>query len=404
MPVSYGQVLRIPGAAAFFATTAAGRLGVSMYGLSVILAGVEGYGSYVRAGLVGGTFAASEAIGGPLVGRFIDRRGQRAALPIVAVLHLLAMAALIVFLARSVHPVAAMPAAALAGLTVPQLGALAAARWSHLLHGDRRIETALSLESLANDVAFIVGPLAASTAVVVLSSTGGLTTACTLVVGACLLLVLQPRTMPPVGDAEAASRTGPGSARRVRALVLTMGLVNVILGLLFGTTQLAVTALARAGDAVGLAGVYYLTLSVGSLVSSAGYGMITWSAPIWRRLTACGLLIAAGGTVAVLARHVALDFAALFAVGLGVGPAIIITGTLIERHVGRGLLTQSFALMSALSAAGIALSGLVGGVAVQTHGAVGGFALLLAYGAALCLISVVVRRLDTRAPAPAPAR
>ncbi|WP_430791083.1 MFS transporter [Actinoplanes sp. G11-F43] len=404
MPIAYGQVLRIPGAAAFFATTAFGRLGVSMYGLSVILAGVEGYGSYVRAGLVGGTFAASEAIGGPLVGRLIDRRGQRVALPVVAVLHLLAMVALIIALARSAHPVVAMPAAALAGLTVPQLGALAAARWSHLLHGDRRIEAALSLESLANDVAFIVGPLAASTAVVALSSTGGLATACTLVVVASVLLVLQPRTMPPVNNHDGEPRGSLLSVSRVRTLVLTMGLVNVILGLLFGTTQLAVTALASADDALGLAGVYYLTLSVGSLVSSAGYGMITWSAPIWRRLTVCGLLVATGGTVAALAPHPVLDFTALFAVGLGVGPAIIITGTLIERHVGSGLLTQSFALMSALSAAGIALSGLVGGIAVQTHGHMGGFALLLVYGLSLCLIGAAVRRLDVREPAPTSTR
>jgi MFS family permease len=404
MRVAYGQVLRIPGAAAFFATTAAGRLGVSMYGLSVILAGVEGYGSYVRAGLAGGTFAASEAIGGPLVGRIIDRRGQHAALPIVAVLHLVAMAALIVALARSAHPVVAIPAAALAGLTVPQLGALAAARWSHLLHGNRRIEAALSLESLANDVAFIVGPLAASVAVVALSSTGGLTIACTLVVGASVLLVLQPRTMPPVTDRSGEPRGSLSSARRVRTLVLTMGLVNVILGLLFGTTQLAVTALARSDDTLGLAGVYYLTLSVGSLIASAGYGMITWSVPIWRRLTVCGLLIAAGGTVAALAPHAAANFAALFAVGLGVGPTIIMTGTLIERHVGSGLLTQSFALMSALSAVGIALSGLVGGTVVQMHGHVGGFTLLLAYGIGLCLISVAVRRLDAREPVRTAAR
>lgn len=50
---------------------------------------------------------------------------------------------------------------------------------------------------------------------------------------------------------------------------MTLGIVNVILGLRFGTTQLAVTALAQEHDAVGLAGVYYLTMSVGSLVASA---------------------------------------------------------------------------------------------------------------------------------------
>jgi len=84
---------------------------------------------------------------------------------------------------------------------------------------------------------------------------------------------------------------------------------------------------------------------------------------------------------------------ALFVVGLGVGPVIILTGTLIERHVGTALLTQSFALMGALSAAGIALSGLVGGATVEAQGHLGGFLLIVGYGVALCLVSLALRGL-----------
>jgi len=219
-----------------------------------------------------------------------------------------------------------------------------------------------------------------------------------LVGSATVLLAVQRRTTPTVGAPAAVAARGLPAARRIRALVLTLGLVNVLLGLLFGTTQLAVTALARADDAVALAGVYYLTMSVGSLIASAAYGLITWRTPAWRRLAGAGALIAAGGLAMTLLDHPAAVVAALFVVGLGVGPVIILTGTLIERHVGTGLLTQSFALMGALSAAGIALSGLVGGATVEAHGHAGGFLLIVGYGIALCLVGLAVRGLVNRPP------
>ncbi|WP_426514112.1 hypothetical protein ACPPVO_27915 [Dactylosporangium sp. McL0621] len=383
--MSYLSVLRIPGAAAFFATTAIGRLGVSMYGLSVVLAGVAAYGDYVRAGLVGGVFAASEAVGGTLVGRFADRAGQGRALPVIAVVHLAALGGLVAALATAAPAGVAMVAAAAAGAGVPQLGALAAARWSHLLHGDPRIDAAFALESLANDAAFIAGPLAASGAVVLLAPAAGVAVAGALVVGATLGLALQRRTMPP-GQPAGPSRTvasGPATP------LVALGAANVLLGLLFGTTQLAVTALAEAHGRMGLAGVYYLTMSAGSLVGSALYGTVRWRAAPWLRFLAAGALVAAGAVLLPVAA-----FPALFAVGLGVGPVIIVAGTLVEAGVPRGRLTQAFALMSALSAAGIALAGIVGGAVVEERGHAGGFALIVAYGIGLCLLPLALRRVS----------
>ena len=376
--MAYLRVLRIPGAAAFFATTALGRLGVSMYGLSVVLAGVAAYQDYVRAGVVGGVFAAGEAVGGPLVGRFADRLGQRRALPVVVLVHAVALGGLVVALGGP--PGLAAAVAGLAGASVPQLGALAAARWSHLLHGDPRIDTAFSLESLANDVAFIAGPLAASGAVALVAPGAGIGVAGALVAGAALGLAVQRRTMPDPQPVRRRAR-----ARGVAAL----GAVNVLLGLLFGTTQLAVTELAQAQHRIGLAGVYYLTLSAGSLAGSALYGAVRWRAAPWVRLLAAGGLVTAGAALLPV-----LVVPALFVVGLGVGPVIIASGTLVEARVPRDRLTQAFALMSALSAGGIALAGIAGGAAVERGGHAGGFALILACGVGLCGLPLALRRVS----------
>jgi hypothetical protein len=348
--MSYVRLLRTHGAAGFFVTTVLGRLGIALYGLSVILTAATTYGDYVRAGLVGGAFAGAEAVGGPIFGRFADRHGQRRTLAPAAALHLVAVSGLAFALLAGAPVALAVAAAALGGASAPQLGALAAARWSHLLRGDPRLETALSLEAVANDVAFIAGPLAVATVASLLGPAHAAAIACLLVVVAALVLAVQ--------DLDVGTRA-PGP--RVGRELIVPGLANLLLGLLFGTAQLAVAALARARGAEGLAGLYYLTMSLGSLAASAVYGLIRWRGPVWYRVVGAILLVSVGA-VAVLTVG---GFAALFVVGLGVGPLIVVTGTLVERRAGPGRITQAFALMSALSAAGIALAGPVGGAAVQ---------------------------------------
>ena len=56
-------------------------------------------------------------------------------------------------------------AGALVGASLPQLSAVALARWSALLEGQRRpaLPTAYALESLSNSVAYLVGPALVST-------------------------------------------------------------------------------------------------------------------------------------------------------------------------------------------------------------------------------------------------
>ncbi|MGI5241139.1 MFS transporter [Dactylosporangium sp. CA-139066] len=410
--MSYVRLLRTSGAAGFFATTALGRLGIAMYGLSLILTAAAVYGDYVRAGIVGGAFAAAEAVGGPVTGRLADRLGQHRTLPAVAAVHLTAAALLALALLAAAPAGVAAACAAAAGASVPQLGALAAARWSHLLRGDPRFETAMALESVANDVAFIAGPLAVSGAVSLAGAPASAALACALAVAASVALARQRRTMPPAQPRPAQDRPAQDRpaqdrpvqdrpvqdrpARRARWRAGSglggVGLANLVLGLLFGTAQLAVAALARERGAAGLAGLYYLTLSLGSLLAAAAYGLLRRRRPAWWRFLGAGLLVAAGGAGLVAFGQTGGGFAALFVVGLGVGPIIVVTGTLVERRAAPGRLTEAFALMSALSAGGIALAGPLGGAAVQAGGAAGGFGLIVACGLALAALAVGVRR------------
>jgi MFS family permease len=153
----YRSLLRTPGAAAFFFTAAAGRVGIAMTGLGLVWLLHARTGSYGTAGLAAAGFALGEALIGPQLARLIDRFGQTRVLPFSLLAHGAAIAGVL----TSATAAAQIAAATCAGAAVPQLGALSGARWAHLLRGERagELPTAFALESLANASAFLLGPV-----------------------------------------------------------------------------------------------------------------------------------------------------------------------------------------------------------------------------------------------------
>jgi MFS family permease len=323
----YRAILALDGAAGVFAATLAGRVGVATYGLALVSMTVAAGGGYARAGLTAGVFAAAEAVGGPISGRLLDRYGPRRVLPALAAAHVAAVAALLVL------PPAVVPAA-VAGAALPPFGALAAARWSRRLDGDPRLPAAFALEALANDAAFLTGPLVAA----LLGGRLALTVAAGLTGAAALRLSRYP-------EFPAAASRFP----RALGVLAALGAVNVLLGLTFGTVQLTVTA--RAATPL------YGTMSAASLVAIAVHGARRRPVPPVRGLVIAAALVAAGLAGLAHAGSLPVVVAALLVIGSGLGPAIIHLGTLTQRHVPPPALTAAFALMAALSGAGIALSG-----------------------------------------------
>lgn len=389
----YRATLTFPGARSFFSTTFVGRLAVAMYAIGVVLMASAHYASYLQAGLIAGFFAGSEAVGGPIVARFVDTYGQRRVLPPLAMVHLAGVAALIVVVSRSVPVPLAVAVAVIAGASVPQFGALAAARWSRLLKGRPEIETAFSMEAVANDCVFIVGPSAAAALVAVTGSQGGVIVAATLAAAAAVLLSRLRRTEPLPDHTSTDGRRQ--TAYRTQPWLIIVGVcgLNVVLGLTFGSTQLSVAALSRSVHHVALAGVLYTTTSVGSLLSSLSYGSINWRIPIWLRLSLAAVVTGMGAQLFAVSSVLPLYLVALFVMGIGIGPLIVLGSVILQRSVGESFLTQSFSLAGASSAIGIALAGVSGGAVIDAHGFRGGMQFVAAIAAVNALIGVVMRRL-----------
>jgi MFS family permease len=81
----YARILRTPGVAVIVLATLIGRMPIGISGLAILLFVREVTGSFASAGLCAGALALGSALGAPLQGRLIDRRGVQMLLPLAIV-------------------------------------------------------------------------------------------------------------------------------------------------------------------------------------------------------------------------------------------------------------------------------------------------------------------------------
>ncbi|MGH3486453.1 MAG: MFS transporter, partial [Actinopolymorphaceae bacterium] len=372
---NYRALLRTPGAAAFFLTATAGRIGIAMTSLGIVWLVHDHTGSYATAGIVTGSFAVAEALVGPQVARGIDRFGQTRVLPPLLFAHAAAAVTLLALVTGGSPGWLMAAGGVLLGGTIPQLGALSAARWAALLRVDggaaALLPTAFALESLANGLAFLAGPVVVSVLAASGHPTLGTGLAAALVVAGGLALAGQRRTAPPRASSRLESRRAGRSLLRPGFAVL-VGL-NLAIGVYFGAMQVSVMAFSIEHGAADAAARLVAVSSCSGLLAGWLYGLRRWRTRPQRQLA----LITAWLALACLALHAAsspmgLGFVVVLTGG-SIPPILVLFSVLTESSVHRAALTQAFTWLNSASAAGLAGAAAVSGRAVDAFGAHGGF-------------------------------
>ncbi len=385
----YRELLATPGALRFSSSAFVARMPIAMNGLGIVLLVVAETGRYGRAGALSATFALVNAGAAPVIARLIDRLGQRRVLLRAVPLYLVALLGFVALASREAPTWAQAAAIVLAALAAPSIGSLVRARWGYVLGTDPRLATAYALESVLDELIFVVGPLLVTLlATLVAPQLGLLAAGLLLAVGTALLVshrVSEPPPSPHTDDHPSALRS---------AGLPPLMAVMVFVGGVFGAVEISAVAFADETGHRGLAGPLLACYATGSMLSGLAFGSLRGRVPARRSL----LL----GAAVMTATVVALPFAdptwllalLLVLAGVGIAPTLISAFSLSERVVRGAALTEGLTWMTTALVVGFSASTWLSGRLVDSAGVPWAFAVATGSGAlALVLCRAAYRRL-----------
>lgn len=383
----YLKVLSVPGAAAFSIAGVFARLPISMLGLSIILMISQLYGEYGIAGRVAAVFIAIQAICSPQIAKLVDRYGQARIMRPAIVLHLTGLA--IVATAVLLHApewllyLSVAPAA----ITMGSMGAMVRARWSHILDDPRDVHVAYSLESVFDEVTFIVGPvLATILSTVVFPGAGILVSSLALAIGGFIMLGQKGTEPPPSGR----DHSTKGSVMASAAMLIVVG-IFMLVGAIFGSSDVATVAFTEARGMDGYAGAILACFAVGSLISGLIYGSRNWVQSVDKRFIIGVIALAIGVAPLVLITSVPVLAAVMFIAGFAIAPTLISGNALVQEFVAPGRLTEGLTWVGTALGVGVALGSSAAGSVIDHFGPRGGFAAAAVAGALVVTIALIFR-------------
>ncbi len=354
----YRKVLRTPGALRFAASGFVGAFPMAMMTIAIVLVVRHRTGSYGIAGAASAAHTLTQASVTPLVGRLVDRYGQSAVLPRLLALFLAGIAIITVAAAAHAPTGVLFLGAVIAGAGQPPFPSLVRARWTHLLGNGEGLSTALALESSADEAIFIVGP-AIVTALAAWTTLAAPLLAAALGLGGAVVFLGAKSSEPPpfANDFE----TG---AWRIPAMWVVI-VSSVLVGVVFGSVEVAVIAFAQHHHASGLAGLLLGLIALGSMSAGLWYGSRPWRRDLAVRYRLTLATLAVGGLPAVAAASVWQLAPAALLVGLSIAPTLIAASGLVARVVPPSSRTEGFTWQATGINVGVAAGAALGGLLID---------------------------------------
>jgi predicted MFS family arabinose efflux permease len=367
----YVSLFAVPGSRLFSFVGWLARLPMPMVGLGAVLLVAGETGSYGLAGAVAGTLALAGSVAGPQWARAMDRGGQGAILR-------WAMVGYLVFgVGFAVAVIAGAPRwswfvlGGLTGAFGPSIGSLIRARWAAVLDAERR-PTAFALESVIDEVVFVVGPPLVTVLATLISPATGFLTGILIAVAGGLWLSTLRDTEPPLHEPE------PGApARRSAALsgaVLLVCAAYLAVGGVFGAIDVVVVAFAQAEGAAPFAGVALSCYAGGSLVAGLVYGLLRLPGTLAARYVGTAVAFAVAAQLMLLVGSIGLLVPIAFVAGMAIAPVLISGTSLVESRVPRAALTEALTWTTTGLTLGVTAGSALAGAAVDAWGAESAFA------------------------------
>ncbi|UGX86598.1 MFS transporter [Phyllobacterium meliloti] len=387
MTNAYRDIFRAPGSFAFSASGLIARLPVAMITLGIVTMLSQTHGAYWLAGAVSAAFALSNALIAPQVSRFIDRYGQRRVLPPVTIITILALSALMLSARYGAANWVLFLFAILAGF-MPSISAMVRARWTEIYRDTPKLHTAFALESVVDEIIYMLGPIISiGLSVALFPEAGPLAATLFLAVGA-LLFVAQRSTEPPVHAQDKSKGTSVIRLRPLQWIVLTL----IAIGAIFGTAEVTAIAFAEEHGQKAAASIVLASYAAGSLIVGLVFGTLKFKQSLQAQFLYAITLAMLTTLPLLFVTNIPALAVILFLAGAAVSPTIIISMGLIERLVPPAKLTEGITWAMTGIGIGMALGSSVSGLVIDAYGARYGFCVSIAAGVIALIIALMVYR------------
>jgi MFS family permease len=382
----YGALFRVPHMRRLVLSGMLARLPMGMIGLALLLLVRENGGSYAAAGAVSGLYFVATAIGAPISGRLVDRRGQ-ARIPLSRAVIFPALLVGVCALALLDAPLALIgAAAAAAGGLMPPVGASLRSLWPRMFADAELRAAAYALEASLQEITFIVGPLLVALLTAAASPVLALGVAAVVGgVGTMLIALAEPvRAWRPEEERHAASILGALESRGVLTIIGLSG----CLGLGFGATEVGFPAFAELHGGAELGSIPLSLFAGGSLVGGLVAGARVTMPPL-RLLRVSAVLLTLGLALPLLGWSLPSMGVLAFLAGLAIAPVVMSAYGLVDAVAARGTAAEAFSWITTAVFAGFSVGMALGGTLIDAYGAKSSFVLGTA-SAALGAVLVAV--------------
>jgi len=389
---TYLTLLCAPGAAQFFVAGLIARYPLAMMTLAIVIMVSDTRGDYELPGLIASVGIFAEALIAPQLSRLADHFGQaRVALPASCI----ATAAFIALIAASRldWPDWTLLVSAAGIGCMPNFGAFSRARWSALHSGTPFLRSAFAMESLAEEIIWMTGPIIVVWCAYHLAPQAGMVAALLIFVVGAGWFCAQKRSEPAPHPA-AAQRCGKPAIFSLA--VFLPALILLAFGGFFGILEVAATAYAKQLGVPKKTWYPLTAYAVGSIITGSLYGLRHWRLPLPRQLR----WMAAAFALTTLPFCFVTSLATLtligFIAGTACSPTIIIALGLVENGVAKDKLTESMTWALVSPPIGMAGGFALAGALVDRFGAQTTFAATVPFGVAAFAVAVVAAMLLTR--------
>lgn len=361
------SLLRSPGLSWLLGAALLGRLPAATLSLLFVLRTRELTGSLGLAGAIAGVYALATGATMPLLGRLVDRRGQR---PVLIGCTLVASAGMVGLglLPTGTSAAPLVACALVSGAGMPPVGSCVRVLLPVVVDDPDRRHAAFSLDSAFVEIGYVAGPALFAGAL------GAWSTAAAC--AACVLLLVVGIGFfvahPAAGHRGAARREAPPRGRALGALhgpgVRVLAGILALVGLGFGAIEVGVPAVAADAGSSHAAGLLIALWGVGSMVG--GLAAARRSAPTDGARQARLLLVLlalADAPLAFAAHQLALALLLPLA-GLAIAPMFACLFGLLEQITPAGTVTEAYGWLTSGITAGLALGSALAGQLAERSG------------------------------------